>query len=89
MGWERRREPDCNRSGGGRRKRLDGNRVMVHDGASGPFSPIDEPMTESISNVAERAGQCFMGKSPIDQAMLRLTKTLGEIWQAAQISDEH
>ncbi|QDV46212.1 hypothetical protein Enr13x_61210 [Stieleria neptunia] len=36
-------------------------------------------MTESISKVAERAGQFFMGQSPIHQAMLRLTKTLGEM----------
>ncbi|PAY18216.1 hypothetical protein CKO51_17365 [Rhodopirellula sp. SM50] len=36
-------------------------------------------MTDSISKVAERAGQFFMGKSPIHQAMLRLTKTLGEM----------
>ncbi|MCS7468406.1 hypothetical protein NZK35_17270 [Stieleria sp. ICT_E10.1] len=36
-------------------------------------------MTDSISQVAERAGQFFMGKSPIHQAMLRLTKTLGEM----------
>ena len=36
-------------------------------------------MTESISKVAERAGQFFMGKSPIHQAMLRLTKALGEL----------
>ncbi|WP_182867608.1 hypothetical protein [Stieleria mannarensis] len=36
-------------------------------------------MTESISKVAERAGQFFMGQSPIHQAMLRLTKALGEM----------
>ncbi|MCA9137164.1 MAG: hypothetical protein KDB00_10405 [Planctomycetales bacterium] len=36
-------------------------------------------MPKPISIVAERAGQFFMGQSPIHQAMIRLTKALNEL----------